>query len=133
MKLELPIIPPEVKGIAIAIALTIAVALASFGVAKFLARWNDGGAQRAATAKVEQRVQNAAVASQDAAVGKFADHVRERETIKEKETHYVETIRSADGANNPMPAAVHDAGTAAIVGLRVASGDGNSAAADLPR
>jgi hypothetical protein len=133
MKLNLPILPPQVKGVLIAIGLTIAVALASVGVANFLARWNDGPAQRSAQAKVDERVQNAAVASQDAAVEKFADHVRERETIKEKETHYVETIHAAPGANDPMPAAVHDAGIAAIVGLRDASADGNSAAAPVSR
>jgi hypothetical protein len=133
MKLDLT--PPQVKtakAIAIAVLVAVALGLAGWGVAKFLARWNDGPAQRAAQAKVNEKVEQAGAASFDNAVGQFADHVRERETIKEKETHYVETIHEAAGANDAVPPAVHDAGIAAIRGLRDASGDGNSAAADLP-
>lgn len=129
--MKLPILPPQAKAIAIAVAIVIAVVLAGWGVASFLARWNDGPAQRSAQAQVDQRVQDAGTTAADEAVAKYADHVRERETIKEKETHYVETIHAAPGANDAMPAALHSAGLDAINGLRDASGDGNSAAADL--
>lgn len=123
----------KAKLIAGAVGVLLVLAALIAGGLWLKARLGEGDAMRAAQAQVDGKVQDAASASFDSAVGKYADHVRERETIKEKETHYVETIRAAPGANDAVPVAVHDAGIAAIVGLRNASPDGNSAAADLPR
>jgi hypothetical protein len=133
--LELVTLPanPVAKAKLIAGAVGILLVLAALiaGGLWLKSRLGEAGAMKAAQAKVDQRVQDASTAGVRQAVGKYADHVRERETIKEKETHYVETIHEAAGANDAVPIAVHDAGIAAIVGLRDASPDSDRAAAPV--
>jgi hypothetical protein len=119
----------KTKLIAGAVGVLLVIAALIAGGLWLKARLGDAPAMKAAQAQVDQRVQDAATAGNDEAVAKYADHVRERETIKEKETHYVETIHEAAGANDAVPPAVHDAGIAAINGLRDASADSDRPAA----
>jgi hypothetical protein len=129
----LPVNPvAKAKLIAGAVGILLVLAVLIAGGLWLKSRLGEAGAMKAAQAKVDGRVQDAASASFDSAVGKYADHVRERETIKEKETHYVETIHDAAGANDAVPIAVHDAGIAAISGLRDASPDSDRPAAPVP-
>lgn len=118
-----------VKIAVIAVLAAVAVGLLWFAVSAIL---GDKPAQKAAQAQVDNRVATAAEQTHDFADHAMIEHNRENVTIKEKEVHYVETIRAAPGADNAIAPAVHDAGIAAIRGLRDASGDGQRDGAGLP-
>jgi hypothetical protein len=92
----------------------------------------DRAATKAAQAQIDDRVGEASTATMDVAVRGYTEHAREKVVLKERETRYVETIRTAPGADTAVPAAVHGAGVAAIRGLRDAAGDGEGQSAGVP-
>lgn len=132
--LTLPVDPAAKARVIVRIVAVVVGLLMIAGAALWLkARLGEAPAMKAAQTQLDGRVNAAGQASEDSAVAAYADHVRTNETIKEKETHYVETIRSAPGADAPVPDALHSAGIDAIRGLRVASNDDNSAAEAVSR
>lgn len=83
----------------------------------------DKPAQQAAQAELDGRVFGSERDSQEFAATKMIERGHTDAAIKEKEIEYVQTIRSAPGAETPVPPALHDAGIAALRGLRDASGE----------
>lgn len=118
--------------IAGAVGILIVLGLLIWGGVWLKARLGDGDARVAAQSKIDGAVANAVAGSNDFAAAKLIEHTQTNTEIKEKEIHYVETIRAAPGADAPVPVAVHDAGIAAIRGLRDASADSERPAAAVP-
>lgn len=122
----------KVRLIAGAIGILLVLAALIYGGVWLKARLGDGDARVAAQTKVDGAVANAVAGSNDFAAAKLIEHTQTNTEIKEKEFHYVETIRAAPGADTPVPPAVHDAGIAAIRGLRDASANSDGPAAPVP-